>query len=455
MAACEPFFFRAWKKDAAVIFLHGFTGKAKETWGDMPLYLMGDEHLQSWDIFGLGYPSSLRIDIPIWDADPDLTILAAHLATTLSLPPFSAYKALCLVAHSMGGLIAQRALLDHAGLAARISHLVLFGTPSGGLIKAGFASWLKKQARDMARDSDFVQGLRLDWEASFGPHRPFHLHVVAGNRDQFVPPDSSLQPFPRECWRVIDGNHLTIVKPEAPNHPGMILLRGVLSGGPKALSAIDCARIAIEERDFQKVVATLGHQPANLDPEALVELALALDGLGNGTEALAILEHPPGARSSTDAMGVLAGRLKRRWLTERRQEDWERSQELYVKALELAEAASGHDQAYYHAINVAFLGLMRTAAETPVPASVQELANKALAHCRLASDTHWRMATEAEAALMLGNRGEARARYAMAIIRCRSPRQVDSMYAQALLVAGRIYGDAGVQDIESLFNPWD
>lgn len=455
MAACEPFSFRAWKKDTAVIFLHGFTGKAKETWGDMPLYLMGDEHLQSWDIFGLGYPSSLRIDIPIWDADPDLTILATHLATTLSLPPFSAYKALCLVAHSMGGLIAQRALLDHAGLAARVSHLVLFGTPSGGLIKAGFASWLKKQARDMARDSDFVRGLRSDWEVKFGPHRPFHLHVVAGNCDQFVPPDSSLQPFPRECWRVINGNHLSIVKPETPDHPGMILLRDIVSGGPKALSAVDSARIAIEEREFQKVVATLGHRPEELDPEALVEFAVALDGLGKGKDALAVLERSARARDSTDAMGVLAGRLKRRWLAERRQADWERSRGLYAEALERTEGAADHDQAYYHAINMAFLDLMRTPAETAVPASVHELAVKALAHCAQASDTHWRMATEAEAALMQGNRGEARARYAMAIIRCRSPREVDSMYAQAILVAGRIFGDAGVQDIEALFNPRD
>ncbi len=455
MPQCTLFSFRAWRKDTAVIFLHGFTGKAKETWGDMPLYLMGDERLQSWDIFGLGYPSSLRVDIPVWDADPDLTTLATHLATTLSLPPFIGYKALCVVAHSMGGLIAQRALLDHAELMARESHLVLFGTPSGGLVKAGLACWLKKQVRDMARDSDFVQKLRSDWDARFGLERSFHLHVVAGNRDQFVPLCSSLQPFPRECWRVIDGNHLAIVKPEAPDHPGMILLRDVLSGGQKALSAIDSARIAIEEREFQKVVATLGRHPEDLDPDALVELALALDGLRNGTDALAVLERSPRVHSSTDAMGVLAGRLKRRWLAERRQEDWKRAQELYALALERAEGTADHDQAYYHAINMAFLDLMRTPAETAVPASVRELASKALAHCEQASDTRWRMATKAEAALMFGHREEARTHYAMAITHSRSARELDSMYAQAVLVAGRIFGDIGVQDIEALFNPRD
>jgi hypothetical protein len=95
---------------------------------------------------------------------------------------------------------------------------------------------------------------------------------------------------------------------------------------------------------------------------------------------------------------------------------------------------------------------MVTPEETAVPTSVRELAGKALAHCEQASDTHWRMATEAEAALMLGNRGEARARYAMAIIRTRSTRDIDSMYAQAVLVAGRVFGEAGARDIDALFN---
>ncbi len=455
MAQCTTFPFREWRKDAAVVLLHGFTGKAKETWNDMPLYLMGDERLQSWDIFGLGYPSSLRIDIPVWDADPDLTMLAIQLVTTLSQPPFSNYKALCIVAHSMGGLIAQRALLDDDKLLARVRHLVLFGTPSAGLVKAGLASWLKKQVRDMAQDSRFVQGLRSDWDGKFRPRHPFKLHVVAGNLDQFVPPNSSLQPFPRECWNAISGNHLSIVKPETPLHPGLVLLKNILSGGSMTLSSIDSARIAIEERQFQKVVTMWGHQPEKLDSEALVDLALALDGLGQSKEALAILERSPCISNSTDAMGVLAGRLKRRWLIERQQEDWDRSRKLYAAALGVAEDTSNHDQAYYHAINVAFLDLMRTLPGSAIPASVQDLARKALDHCQHASYTHWRLATEAEAMLLLGDTASARARYALAIARARSPRDVDSIYAQAILVANRVCNEVGLQDIDALFNPRD
>jgi hypothetical protein len=51
----------------------------------------------------------------------------------------------------MGGLAVQRALLDDKGLRNRTSHLFLFGTPCGGLIKASLVRVLNPQLRDMAR----------------------------------------------------------------------------------------------------------------------------------------------------------------------------------------------------------------------------------------------------------------------------------------------------------------
>jgi hypothetical protein len=56
----------------------------------------------------------------------------------------------------MGGLAVQRALLDYADLAARAQNVILFGTPSGGLTKAGLLWRLKRQLRDMAKGGKFV-----------------------------------------------------------------------------------------------------------------------------------------------------------------------------------------------------------------------------------------------------------------------------------------------------------
>jgi hypothetical protein len=58
-------------------------------------------------------------------------------------------------------------------------------------------------------------------------------------------------------------------------------------------------------------------------------------------------------------------------------------------------------QAYYHAINLAFLDLMAAPATAGVPADVRSMAGRALKHCSAAAEDHWRLATEAEAALMM------------------------------------------------------
>lgn len=452
--------YRDWGNDAAVVFLHGFMGKATETWQNFPWYLANERSLIGWDVYSLGYESSLRLDIPgIWTANPDLSILAKEFETALSLAPFVRYKALVIVAHSMGGLIAQRALLNSTQLTGRIQHLFLFGTPSNGLVKAGLGRWFSRQAHDMDANGTFIAKLKSDRaETWFGSApRSFGLHAVAGNLDQFVPPNSSIDPFPSECQVVIHGNHLDIVKPDSPDHDGVKLVKAILEHPKDIPSVVDGAKIAIEQRHFQKAIAVLrARRPEELDDRAQIDLALALDGVGQGAEALALLEklmrgkrHPV-----TDALGVLAGRLKRRWLAERRKEDWTRAHSLYAQALEQAEAVLDREQAYYHAINVAFLDLMITQEDTPVPDAVRQMALRAVTHCDQAADSQWNQATRAEAALMRGDLDAALTGYAAAITRTRSPREIDSMYSQAFRVADRVHGEDGATRIEKLFNPY-
>jgi pimeloyl-ACP methyl ester carboxylesterase len=49
------------------------------------------------------------------------------------MTPLDRYESLALIAHRMGGLVAQQALLDDPLLVGRVRHRILFGTPSGGL----------------------------------------------------------------------------------------------------------------------------------------------------------------------------------------------------------------------------------------------------------------------------------------------------------------------------------
>src|SRR5258707_9030691 len=147
--------------NVAVVFVHGFSGDRRRTWGQIPDFLRGEPTLSGWDMFGFGYKSNLRFDIlKLWSADARLEEIAIEL---FSVPELRQYKSLALVAHSMGGLVVQRALVKYSALRNRTSHVVLFGTPSGGLIKATLFSFLKQQIRNMSASSEFIRQLRHDW----------------------------------------------------------------------------------------------------------------------------------------------------------------------------------------------------------------------------------------------------------------------------------------------------
>src|SRR5829696_7017879 len=92
---------------------------------------------------------------------------------------------------------------------------------------------------------------------------------------------------------------------------------------------------------------------------------------------------------------VLGGRFKRRWLVERNAEDLARARQLYSEGLEQAEKSADSAQIYYHAINIAFLDLLSTPANSAPNPNVRAKAELALAHCAKAPETHWRIETEA------------------------------------------------------------
>ena len=161
-----------------MIFVHGFSGTSKETWSNFVDVIRNDERVSTWDLYGIGYPSSLRVDIPgIWSADGDIDILSLAFRTALSLEPLARYQAIAICAHSMGGLVVQRALLDQESIVSHLRYLFLFGTPSAGIVKARLFRRLKRQLRDMDSNSNFIQSLRRDWAKRFPNETPFKLKL--------------------------------------------------------------------------------------------------------------------------------------------------------------------------------------------------------------------------------------------------------------------------------------
>ena len=432
---------------AAIVLVHGFGGNAAATWGLFPDLLKQEPRLKNWDVFSIGYSTSLAFDLAgVWSADPEIITLGGLIETISDVAPIDRYRSLAILAHSMGGLLVQRALLSNTKLRGRVSHVLLFGTPSAGLEKASPFRFWKRQLRDMSHDSAFIRTLRQDWTTSFRDAPPFSFLSVAGDRDEFVPRTSSLDPFTEATRRVVYGNHLEIVKPDNTNHLGFTVAVKALVGIDDGTGFLDTALKAVESRAFQQAIDTLSPHADELDDKGLVTLALALDSVGRQSDAIDLLTrvHAKG----TDPLGVLAGRLKRRWLVEHRRTDAEQALALYRNGLTHAEANGDPAQAQYHAINCAFMEL----AFAESLKACREYAARALTHCANASAGVWRFATEGEANIYLGNHAAAREAYARAVALNPSPRQTGSMYQQAFRAADLMDEDALAVELRALFD---
>jgi len=114
------------------------------------------DRLRDWDLLGFGYRITKLFDlVGLWRADAQLEEIATMLYSRPEIG-VEQYATLTFVAHSMGGLVVQRALVKYEDLRARTSHVVLFGTPSDGLKTAKLFSFWKRQVRNMATGKPFI-----------------------------------------------------------------------------------------------------------------------------------------------------------------------------------------------------------------------------------------------------------------------------------------------------------
>jgi pimeloyl-ACP methyl ester carboxylesterase len=431
---------------SVIVFIHGFSGDAAETFDKFPMILEKQTPIDGWDVFSVGYTTTLLPGTRgLWSSAPDLPKLAIYLKTQLTIPPLSEYDHVTILAHSMGGLVVQRALLDDPRLADRIHQLLLFGTPSGGLKKASVMARLlgplfSRQVGNMGHDSEFITTLRAAWSDKFEPDSPFGLYVVAGDTDQFVPESSSLEPFPKDLWRVIAGDHLRIVKPQDADHQAVRLFLAAFGEGHGPQPVVPAPPMSAPSgssapADEQRI----------LTGKEVVDLALALDRAGKRKEAIDLLQR--NEELGTDVKGTLAGRHKRIWLQEGDEDQAERALELYGTSLEQALAAKDSAQIYYHAINVAFIEFL---AHDDI-ATARDRAQLALEHAEKLPADIWSVATKAEAALYLDRQADGLTAYKQATTMTAERWQLISAGQQAQHIAAKL-GDEPLADaLEKIF----
>ena len=431
--------------ERAVVFLHGFSGDRDDTWDRLP-GLLGTV-VSDWDIYTLGYATTFRPDLlGVWSADPDLPILATMLKTQARIAPLRRYRSIALVAHSMGGLVVQRALVDDPELARRTDKVVLFGTPSAGLRKASWVFFWKRQLRNMARGSEFITELRRDWDARFEPEPGFDLMVVAGERDQFVPSESSLAPFPRHVHHVVHGDHLSMVRAADSDSPSVRLLMSALSDVPVAQETTAPLALAAEVPDAT-ALTQIEARGDGMSEQEVVRAALALEQNGKRDEAIALLQRYQ--TLGTDVQGTLAGRIKRLWIGNEDPDFAQHALALYEEALDTALKIGDRSQVYYHSINVAFLEFVAFGRVE----RAREMAELALENASLDKENAWSVATKAEANLYLGKRDLAVDLYHRTFEFNTEPWERASMALQAAQIASKLEDRQLADRLEDIFTP--
>ncbi len=403
---------------SVILFLHGFTGHPTETFKNIPELLLAEKQIDGYDIFSIGYSSSLMPDIAknIWSADPDIESLSSYFKTLIETR-FNRYNRICLVAHSMGGLVVQNGILKLGKKdLKKIKYLLMFGTPSKGLNIANLriARMLKPQIKNLGSTSDFIIKLRNDWKLKFNEKYPFEFKTIAGTSDEFVAKESSLEEFKERYQYQIEGTHSTMIKANDDTDVQSPCFRLILD----SLSPVKIGNQLKENNYFKlnqfiaknmSVIDELNEDIQSLDVKGLKKLALAYDSISEDEKAIKLLENHKLSLTDTDVMGILGGRYKRRYLfSGSKDTDAKKSMTWFSKGYKKALQMKNKDQIYYHAINLAFLNIVYKDDK----ASMMSYANIALEHCDANSINIWELATIAEVYLYLGNETESKKYYA-------------------------------------------
>lgn len=395
-----------------LLFVHGFSGEAADTFGIIPDLLMKDERMNGWDMKPLGYSPNVNPEFgkDIWGGIGDIDKISNYLATSFKYK-FDKYDRIAIVAHSLGGLIAQKAIVNLSEeLRNKISHLILIGAPNYGIEAALLTKLWHNKYQQLSSTGDFIVSLRKDWETIFKNKYPFKLKVAAATDDEYVNIASNFGSFPEGYCETIAGNHLSMVKPTDEFNDCYLLVLNTLTNNEFYNEYTNKEEINIALGKYDAVVKKLLPIANSLDLNGLRQLVFSLEGSDRKEEALEIVANHPLAKENGDVFGIIGGRYKRSYLLNYLKEDGNSAFEYYNKGLNLAIKENNLNQIYYQAINLAFLSIVVKENET----EMLKFANQALEAANACRNNLWKFATIAEANLYIDNLDIAKEYYTKA-----------------------------------------
>ncbi len=344
----------------AIIFVHGFSGEAHETFGNMPELFMEEKQLNGWDMFPFGFNANVSPEMgkEVWATVNDINRISDNLASAINYK-FKKYHRIAIIAYSLGGLVAQRAILNlDKPNRDRISHLLLFATPNNGVTNNALKNLWTNKIHELIEDQPFITELRKEWNEVFKNNHPFKLKTVAATKDDYVMTDSSLKPFNKEHWVTISGDHFSIVKVENKQNDSYNLILNTLTDNDFFNRYTNKEEVNLALGNYEAIVDTLNPNISDLDEKGLENLVNALEALGRSSEAERILQTHPLAVNDADMLNLLGNLYKAKYLDNTKAQDGTAAFNCYTKALKLAQEDEQTEQICKNAINLAFLNLM-------------------------------------------------------------------------------------------------
>jgi pimeloyl-ACP methyl ester carboxylesterase len=223
------------KAPVALVFVHGFTGGAVETWTHangtrfFDLVAVDPVTKDKVDILAFGYPSYL---FKAGSFDPGEA--ANRLHSQLERYGVTQYPTIVFVAHSMGGLVVLNELQRHRELLPRVPLVVLFATPQEGVQIANVAQHLLNNAAaeqlTPADGNAHLRALSDNWNSIPIEDRPVIrcAYEKLKTGPIVIVPWSTATRFCEGSPTAIEANHSEIVKPDSSTHGSMDVLIGAL-----------------------------------------------------------------------------------------------------------------------------------------------------------------------------------------------------------------------------------
>ena len=386
-----------------LIFVHGFSGEAAKSFGEVPNFIMQDANFNEWDLYPIGFSEFVKPTLGknIWASVEDIEKIADYLNTSMKYK-FGSYANIAIIAHGLGGIVAQKAIINlQAEQIKRISHLLLFASPNSGMSSNFISKLWNKHLKEFSEKSKFIKNLRAKWNALFTDEAfPFTFKVIAATHDEYISPNSNLLAFPKAYRETIVGNHFSIIQPQSKEDVSYQLIINTLSNDTQQNKEIENEEIHLVSEDYKEVVDKLLPSANDLGKRGLERLIFSLEELNRGEEAFHILENHPLSKYNSDILGLIGGRYKRKYLLSYIKSEGEDAVKYYGKGLELAKENNNFQQLYYLNINLAFLSLIVKDDTSKMTAH----AKNALLYCEKdIYDSLWKLATIAEANMYLGN----------------------------------------------------